>query len=153
MGVLGNAEGAGVVKTILGKIVGIGPDLVEVDAPFVPGNSGSPIVDLKSGKVIGIATYHLVRTIDPSTKQPLAVPEVRRFGYRLDSVKTWQPVNWAAFAAQAEEMERIDKLTLDLRKFLRDIADNGRIIPENITNPLLAPRTEAYLEETRGQRQ
>lgn len=34
--VLGNAEGAGVINTITGKIVGLGPQLVEVDAPFQP---------------------------------------------------------------------------------------------------------------------
>ena len=42
--VIGNAEGAGVINPIKGKIVGIGPNLVEVDAAFVPGNSGSPII-------------------------------------------------------------------------------------------------------------
>ena len=63
--VLGNAEGAGVINTIKGKIVGIGPNLVEVDAPFVPGNSGSPIIHLKSGKVIGVATYLTVKNTTP----------------------------------------------------------------------------------------
>ncbi len=33
--------------------------LVEVDAKFVEGNSGSPIIHVKTGKVIGIATFAL----------------------------------------------------------------------------------------------
>ena len=61
--VLGNAEGGGVINTIKGKIVGVGPNLVEVDAAFVPGNSGSPIIHLKTGKVIGVATYLIIAQI------------------------------------------------------------------------------------------
>jgi S1-C subfamily serine protease len=61
--VLGNAEGAGVINLIKGKIVGIGPDRVEVDAPFQPGNSGSPIIHLKTGQVIGVATYLTIRSM------------------------------------------------------------------------------------------
>ena len=99
--VLGNAEGAGVINTIQGTIVGLGPNLVEVDAPFQPGNSGSPIIHLKTGKVIGIATYLTIRKYDSATKVAVKERIVRRFGYRLDSVKTWQPVNWQGFYAQA----------------------------------------------------
>ena len=95
--VLGNAEGGGVINTIKGKIVGVGPDLVEVDAAFVPGNSGSPIIHLKTGKIIGVATYLIVKQYDASTRQAMREPRIRRFGYRLDSVKTWQPVTWNSF--------------------------------------------------------
>ncbi len=108
--VLGNAEGAGVINTINGKIVGIGPNLVEVDAPFQPGNSGSPIVHLKTGKVVGVATYLTIRKFDSATKEPVKVPIVRRFGYRLDSVKIWQPVSWQSFYAQAAE-DGVDRET------------------------------------------
>ena len=55
--VLGNSLGADVATQITGKVTGIGPNLVEVDAKFVEGNSGSPIIQVKSGKVIGIATF------------------------------------------------------------------------------------------------
>ena len=80
--VLGNAEGAHVVTPIAGKLVGIGPNLVEVDAPFVPGNSGSPIIHKRTGKVIGVATYVIQRAADaaPGLSLPTAV---RRFGYRV----------------------------------------------------------------------
>src|SRR6185369_11606078 len=102
--VLGNAEGAGVINTIKGKIVGLGPNLVEVDAPFQPGNSGSPIIHLKTAKVIGVATYLTIRKYDSATREAVKAPIVRRFGYRLDSVKKWEPVTWPSFYAQATEM-------------------------------------------------
>ncbi|EDY18626.1 hypothetical protein CfE428DRAFT_4012 [Chthoniobacter flavus Ellin428] len=144
--VLGNAEGAGVINTITGRIVGLGPQLVEVDAPFQPGNSGSPIIHLKSGKVIGVATYSLIRKYDPTTREPVKNPIVRRFGYRLDSIKSWQPVNWNAFFAQATEMEAIEKLTNDLAAFLRDLAKNKHVTPGAHNNPAIKSRIDAWAE-------
>ena len=143
--VLGNAEGAGVINTITGKIVGIGPNLVEVDAPFQPGNSGSPIIHVKTGKVIGVATYHTIRKYDSVTKQAVKDPVVRRFGYRLDTVKIWQPVNWQAFYAQAAEMEAIERLTNDLVAFLNDLSD-GHVDRAAHTNPIIKNRINQWLD-------
>jgi hypothetical protein len=143
--VLGNAEGAGVIKTIIGRIVGIGPNLVEVDAPFVPGNSGSPIVHLKTGKVIGVATYTLTQDYDLTTERKLPRPVVRRFGYRIDSVKGWQAVNWAAFDAQAERMESIKQLTDDLTSFFQDSAQYHSIDAAGLrANPEIMSQIEEW---------
>ncbi len=143
--VLGNAEGAGVINTITGKLVGLGPNLVEVDAPFQPGNSGSPIIHLQSGKVIGVATYLTVRKYDTATKEPIKDPVVRRFGYRLDSVKTWQPVSWPAFFAQADELKAIERLTEDLITFLEDLARDAKVTRDRHTNPAIKNRIDAWL--------
>lgn len=144
--VLGNAEGQGVVNTIIGKIVGIGPNLVEIDAPFVPGNSGSPIIDLKSGKVIGVATYLVTNQYDLTTDQKLKQPVVRRFGYRLDSVKGWQAVNWREFNAQAAEMQSIDTLTKDLYDFFRDLDEHKGIVTlGRHTNPIIKDRIDDWV--------
>jgi hypothetical protein len=118
--VLGNAEGAGVVNLLQGTIVGIGPNLVEVDAPFVPGNSGSPIIHLPTGKVLGIATYMMVKRIGPREER------VRRFGYRLDSVQQWQTVDWRRFYAEADAVEKIEKTTAEFATLLEDFSKNGR---------------------------
>jgi hypothetical protein len=147
--VLGNAEGGGVINTIKGRIVGVGPDLVEVDAAFVPGNSGSPIIHLKTGKVIGVATYLTIRGYDPATHQAMREPRVRRFGYRVDSVKTWQPVNWGAFFAQAAEIESIEKLTDDLAKVLMDLARNRNINPSLHTNPAIKTQLDWWAASTK----
>lgn len=116
--VLGNAQGAHVVKPVEGKVVGIGPNLVEVDAPFVPGNSGSPIIHTATGKVLGIATYLLERKQNKSGKG--FTVETRRFGYRLDSVKTWEPLDWQRFYAQAAQLEKIDALSSDFVRLFRE---------------------------------
>ena len=49
----GNSLGDDVIVTQKGKLLGIGPDKIEVDAPFVPGNSGGPLFNMK-GEVVGI---------------------------------------------------------------------------------------------------
>jgi len=87
--VAGNSEGEGVVREIPGKVVGIGPDRLEVDAPFVPGNSGSPILLKSTGRIIGVATYMKFPDRKGGGKSPFSLNEVRRFGYRLDTVAKW----------------------------------------------------------------
>jgi hypothetical protein len=143
--VLGNAEGGGVINAITGRIVGVGPNLVEVDAPFQPGNSGSPIIHLKTKKVIAVATYLTIRKYDTATRAPIKEPIIRRFGYRIDSVKTWQPVDWSAFYAQAAEMESIEQLTKDFITFIQDIAGDSRVSRSQHTNPAIRNRIDAWL--------
>ncbi|MCX6906795.1 MAG: serine protease [Verrucomicrobia bacterium] len=95
--VLGNAEGAGVVNLLEGKLTGIGPNLVEVDAPFVPGNSGSPIIHVSSGKVVGV-----------------------------DSVQQWQTIDWKQFYVEADAIERVKKTTGEFVDLLNDLGRHGR---------------------------
>jgi len=106
--VYGNTGGSDVITLIKGKIVGFGPDRVEIDAEFERGNSGSPIVHLPTGKVIAVAAY--------ATREELISGEtkVRRFGYRLDTVKQWQPVDWGRFYAEADKLEKIKLTTTEL---------------------------------------
>ena len=145
--VLGNAEGGGVVNTLIGKIVGIGPNLVEIDAPFVPGNSGSPIIHLKTGKVIGVATYYTSNQYDITTNLKLKQPVIRRFGYRIDSVKGWQPVNWRVFDGEAVQMDSITSLTDDLYDFFQDLEEhNGVVTPGRHTNPVIKTRIDDWME-------
>jgi hypothetical protein len=120
--VLGNSEGARVVQPLAGKLVGIGPDRIEVTAEFVPGNSGSPIVHVPTGKVIGIATYLTKRRFKELTNPNEAA--VRRFGYRLDTVKRWQPVNWPAYQAEKAAVDRVEALTQDLARLIKELGSN-----------------------------
>ena len=149
--VLGNSGGGGVVTSLAGKLVGIGPDRIEVSAEFIPGNSGSPVVHVKSGKVIGIATY-LTRRYDEFAKDSdksgekkssgAGEPAVRRFAYRVDSVKTWEPVNWNVFRQEAEQMRQISQLTGDIFDFLAAIRKNAT--PHFSTQTLRFPADEWY---------
>ena len=81
--VLGNSDGRGVVTEIRGKVIGVGPREIEVDAAFVIGNSGSPVLD-RHGRVIGIATYlRDCRNDEDWSKTGTRFNGIRRFALRL----------------------------------------------------------------------
>jgi hypothetical protein len=138
--VLGNSNGDRVIAPIPGKLLGIGPDRIEISAELVPGNSGSPIVHIKSGKVIGIATYAMVRRIDSITGQPKEPPEVKRFGFRIDSVKKWEPVAWPAYTAEFQTLAKIEVRTAELLKLLR----TRRLDAESYTDRAIRNPLERY---------
>jgi hypothetical protein len=107
----GNSEGNGIAVQINGKLIGVGPELVEVDAKFVHGNSGSPIIHRPSGKVIGIAT--MVKKIQADDLSKAAnLQELHWFGYRLDNIKSnrWSALDWARFSAEGIKVRELDDL-------------------------------------------
>lgn len=133
--IYGNSLGGSVVTEIKGKVVGIGPDVIEVDAPFVPGNSGSPIIHLKTGKIIGIASYVMKRQHDEISKDS-GVGQVRRFGYRLDTIKQWQDLNWPIFQREAALVHDIGQFTDDYFEFWVDLnKKKGRVAVLSSANP------------------
>jgi len=119
--IYGNSLGASVVTELRGKVTGIGPNEIEVDAPFVPGNSGSPIIHIKTGKVIGIASYIRTKKGDDLTKDS-GIKEIRRFGYRLDTITQWQDLNWPAFQRDAAFVQGMEEFTDDYVAFWQDVA-------------------------------
>ena len=144
--VLGNSEGSGVATEIRGKVTGIGPELIEVDAKFVAGNSGSPIIHVKSGQVIGIATYAVIPKLDRLTKDS-KFKEIRRFGYRIDTVPEWQYPPWSAFQQEAKTIADIERKSQYLITLLRDIYAGGSVnghLHQGDGNPL-ARYVAAYL--------
>jgi hypothetical protein len=110
----GNALAGGVINPLLGKVVGLGPRTIEVNAQFEPGNSGGPIIHLRSGKVIGVATYatrHGKLSGEKST---------RRFAYRLDTVAAWQLLDYKRFQYEYDVLNAVHKLTIQLADAIED---------------------------------
>lgn len=85
--ILGNSDGRGVVTEIRGHILGVGPQELEVDAPFVIGNSGSPVLN-RAGRVVGVASYlRNCRDNADWSKRNTRYNGVRRFALRLSGVR------------------------------------------------------------------
>ena len=100
--VFGNSGGGGVFTSIYGRIVGVGPDRIEVSAAFIPGNSGSPVID-NDGKVVGIATYVTKRNDKGDwTTEGTRFTEVRRFAYRVDPSMKWMRMKWKNYQKYAK---------------------------------------------------
>ena len=129
--------------------------MVEIDAPFVPGNSGSPIVHVQSGKVIGIASYVQTRKHDDISKDS-GVAEVRRFGYRLDTIKNWQDLNWSLFQKEAAQLLAIEDFSRAYFRFWKDLDENkGRISALTSANPRIQRHLRSLQREaanTRGEK-
>jgi hypothetical protein len=86
--VYGNSQGANVATRLSGTVCGVGPDLLEVTAEFVHGNSGSPILDAQN-EVVGVATFALKLTPDSLSTNTFSA--IRRYGVKLSSV---MPGEW-----------------------------------------------------------
>lgn len=74
---LGDSSGEGILRSLQGKILGVGPSKVEVDCEFIQGNSGGPIVT-SDGEVVAIASY---MTSNHSIWAEGTKHVVRRFGW------------------------------------------------------------------------
>lgn len=148
--VLGNSEGARVIQPLAGTLLGIGPDRIEVSAQFVPGNSGSPIIHLKTGKVLGIATY-LTRRRFAELGEGLE-SKVRRFGFRLDSVKKWQPVTWPAYQAEKAEVDKIEASTKDLVRLIEAMRRDTTVRPGEFGNSAISRPVRDFLQAMERQK-
>jgi len=129
--VLGNSLGSGVVTELQGKVTGIGPELIEVDAKFVSGNSGSPIIQVKTKKLIGIATFSEMRSLEGFGKDSKFNKVERRFAYRLDNVPGWHITTWPKFARESSVLNALNERTEDIWVLANDIASNGKITDWN----------------------
>jgi len=105
--VCGNSGGGGVIRTLYGKILGVGPDKIETNAKFISGNSGSPLM-LEDGSVIGIATYIRKANVNwVNTNTPFTV--TRRFAYRIDNIDHWKKISPRTFLKEAKILQERNK--------------------------------------------
>jgi len=89
--VLGNSDGRGVITELHGRVLGVGPTEIEIDATFTSGNSGSPVLDSK-GRVIAVASYlRNCRNDADWSKKNTRFNGIRRFALRLQGVHWSKP--------------------------------------------------------------
>jgi hypothetical protein len=81
--VFGNSAGQGVITTLRGKVDEVTAKEIEIDVNIVSGNSGSPVINYETGKVIGIATRGMKQSIDLENMD-LRFGDTRRFATRFD---------------------------------------------------------------------
>lgn len=133
-----------VMRPLDGRVTGVGPDLVETDANFVEANSGSPMIDRRSGKVLGMATYISTHKIVQTGLNPVEV-QILRFGGRLDGITQWEPINWQAFYAQSAQLTDVQTLSND---FIKLFNEGGRMNfnASNYSSPILQRTIREFVQ-------
>ena len=97
----GNAGGEKVVTVTTGKILAVGQERIEIDCPIQGGNSGSPLVQVSDGCVVGVTTISKFNRIagDASkvgTRYDPNVKLTREFAVRFSGVK-WESMSYGSF--------------------------------------------------------
>ncbi len=107
---LGNGGGNGVVSVETGKILGTSGDSLEVDAQIIQGNSGGPVIERSTGKVVGEAT-HLTNARQDLWSEGTRQGDVRRFACRLNRDWKWMTLKTGTFLADAKALAEFDDFT------------------------------------------
>jgi len=126
--IIGNPEAGHTLAALEAEVTNVGPDRFELDrirgGQIVPGMSGSPVVDVESGRVLGIIAYLTERKewigdeAVPSAWGTRIVPmfevQKRFFAYRLDNLSDLQPFTWAQFINDCLLLAAIRERTLNV---------------------------------------
>jgi hypothetical protein len=109
----GNSKGDGVITITPGKIIGVGPNKIEVDSPVYPGNSGGPIFHPKTKEVIGLLTEARTVSLDGAIDaasfkdgKSQIKSEVRIFGHRFDTAEKWYALNINEFRRNSSMIQK-----------------------------------------------
>lgn len=128
---LGDSGGENILKSLPGKITGIGPDKIEVDCEFVSGNSGGPIV-AADGKVVGIASY---MKLDRSPWAKGTEQEVRRIAWMLHDGYGWTRTTSDDLAAEAGMIENCIHASLILMAVMElNASPDGFVLGDDLSD-------------------
>jgi len=104
----GNAGGGGTLGFEEGKIVGVGPESIEIDAQVIQGNSGGPIIHGETKQALGVVT-HLTAERKDLWAKGTRFADVRRFGCRLDRTWKWKQVPIEVFLKEGKAILAIQE--------------------------------------------
>jgi hypothetical protein len=99
----GNAGGGGTVGFEAGKVLGVGPESIEIDAEVIQGNSGGPILHGTTREALGVVTHLTAERKDEWAKET-RFAGVRRFGCRLDRNWQWKVVPVEVFLKEGKAL-------------------------------------------------
>lgn len=107
---VGNSGGGGVLTVLKGSVTGLGPSEFELDAEIIQGNSGGPVFDIESGKVMGVVT-HAIAAREDIWAAETRFADVRRFAGRLDGEIRWHPMPITTFLTERRQIDELDRST------------------------------------------
>jgi S1-C subfamily serine protease len=113
-----------------GRVIGVGPERIKFDNAMGPGNSGTPVIEVKSGNVLALVTA--VKKVDvsealaqawPANPAPGSAGIIPYFGLRLSGVPGWETYDPSRFLAETLFLKQFHDVTRCLDSYL-----NGRRI-------------------------
>lgn len=119
--ICGNPQGGGVLHNTHGKVLAIGPEVVEISCAVFKGNSGSPIFHKPSGKVVGVVSHGVFRddALSKATRKMDGSPikSARRdYGFRADSVHNWIPFSPKEIGMQHRDLRDFEARLAVIKK-------------------------------------
>ena len=144
----GNAAGAGTVGFEKGKVLGVGPASIEIDAQVIQGNSGGPILDAASGRALGVVT-HLTAGRDDRWAKDTRFSGVRRFGCRLDRQWEWKKITIEGYLKEGKSLLAVQEQSELMMAALDSRQWKGEIFRRLASNPLARDITalDSWIEE------
>ena len=130
----GNSQGGEVVLSTHGSVLGVGPQRIEFSNPVYHGNSGGPVFQTKTGKVLGVVTEAVKvdtdNALDKSSfanQQSAITGPMRYFGLRLDTVPQWETYDPTRFLSETTFLEQFHQQSRCLDSYLNssDKTDNA----------------------------
>ncbi|MBR2641663.1 MAG: trypsin-like peptidase domain-containing protein [Lentisphaeria bacterium] len=136
--VYGDSLGDGVIVASKGKYLGIGPEILEVNAPFVSGNSGGPILENQSGRVIGVATFCKIMQSTLQTAYGSRFearkyrPAIRRFATRIDniSIEDFEELTPEKVRQDQQNIQEINQILHEITALLENASSRNKLIEQ-----------------------
>ncbi len=151
----GNSQGGEVVLNTHGTVVGIGPERVEFSNPIYHGNSGGPVFQTKTGKVLAVVTEATkVDTNNDLDKASFAnhgsaiTTSMRYFGLRLDTVPKWETYDLSRFLTETTFLDQFHQQSRQLDSYLNysEKTDNQASNPNDEN---AAPSSKLFLTNSK----
>lgn len=131
----GNAGGGGTVGFEEGKVMGVGPESIEIDAEVIQGNSGGPILHATTREALGVVTHLTAERKDEWAKET-RFAEVRRFGCRLDRTWKWKVVAIDVFLKEGKAILAVQQQSELMIAALSMSKWNSPVFQQQRDNPL-----------------
>lgn len=153
--VFGNEAGARVATELRGRVRGIGPQQVEIDALILEGNSGSPVIDNETGRVVGVVAYYIEYEIpeadrgrrgseedgeqaDSDEEDDDSVVVRRRFAERIDNADSWSKVSFSMLDREQAAFDEYRELVVGVAEIAFEISRNRRVLSAGLDSDELA---------------
>jgi len=151
----GNSEGGEVMLNTGGKVLGIGPQRVEIDNPIYHGNSGGPVFHVKSNKVVGVVAMGMPvimhDTLDKASfesRNSAIASSMRYFALRLDNVPKWETYDWNRFQTETLFLDQFHKRSQCLDSYLNASKTNSSKL--YLTDDKLRDAIDSCTQEANG---